>query len=86
MHVGTTVVEMVDSATQSETEDLSDIESNAQQSSRKPSSLQVVPEEDHEDDELVNLAILLFLSTLQNREYLLANKPEPYTIFVFICV
>lgn len=54
MHVGTTAVELVDMATQSETEDLSDIESNAQQSSRKPSFLQVVPEEEDEDDELVN--------------------------------
>jgi len=54
MHVGTTAVEMVDMATQSETEDLSDIESNAQQNSRKPSFLQVVPEEEDEDDELVN--------------------------------
>lgn len=57
MHVATTAVEMVDIATQSETEDLSDIESNGQQSSRKPSFLQVVPEEEHEDDELVNSAI-----------------------------
>lgn len=57
MHVATTAVEMVDIATQSETKDLSDIESNVQQSSRKPSFLQVVPEEEHEDDELVNSAI-----------------------------
>ncbi len=48
---------MVDIGIQSETEDLSDIESNAQQSgSRKPSFLQVVPEEEHEDGELVNYA------------------------------
>ena len=60
MHVGTTAVEMVDMATQSETEDLSDIESNAQQNSRKPSFLQVVPEEEDEDDELVNWAFPLF--------------------------
>ena len=53
VRVSTTAVEMVDIATQSETEDLSDIESNAQHSSRKPSFLQVVPEEEHEDDELV---------------------------------
>jgi len=55
---------MVDMATQSEIEDLSDIESNAQQNSWKPSSLQVVPEEEHEDDELVTRAIPLFSSTL----------------------
>lgn len=57
MPVGTTAVEMVDMATQSETEDLSDNESNAQQNFRKPSSLQVVPEEEHEEDEVVNLTI-----------------------------
>lgn len=55
---------MVDMATQSENEDLSDIESNTHQNSRKPSFLQVVPEEEHEDDELVNLAIPLYSSTL----------------------
>ena len=64
LHVGTTAVEMVDIATQSETEDLSDIESNEQQNSRKPSFLQVVPEEDHEDDEMVNWTAPLFSSTL----------------------
>ena len=42
---------MVDVGTQSETEDLSDIETRVQD--RKPSLLQVVPEEEHEDDELV---------------------------------
>ena len=57
MPVGTTAVEMVDMATQSETEDLSDNESNAQLNFRKPSSLQVVPEEEHEEDEVVNLTI-----------------------------
>lgn len=57
MPVGTTAVEMVDMATQSETEDLSDNESNAQQNFRKPSSLQVVPEEEHEEDEVVNLTV-----------------------------
>lgn len=45
---------MVDIGIQSETEDLSDIESSAQQSGRKPSFLEVVPEEEHEDGELVN--------------------------------
>ena len=44
---------MVDIAIQSDTEELSDIESGALQSARKPSFLQVVPEEEHEDDELV---------------------------------
>ena len=55
--IGTTVaVEMVDIGIQSETEDLSDIDSGAQQLGRKPSVLQVVPEEEHEEDnELVNL-------------------------------
>ena len=60
LHEGTTAVEMVDIATQSETEDLSDIESNVQQNSRKPSSLQVVPEEEHEDDELVTQQFFCF--------------------------
>lgn len=46
---------MVDVGIQSETEDLSDIESS--QTARKPSLLQVVPEEEHEDSELVNLAL-----------------------------
>lgn len=46
-----TAVGMVDVSTQSETEDLSDVETRIQD--RKPSLLQVVPEEEHEDDELV---------------------------------
>ena len=46
---------MVDVGIQSETEDLSDIEAGVQGTAadRKPSLLQVVPEEEHEDCELV---------------------------------
>ena len=57
--IGTVAVEMVDIGIQSETEDLSDIDSSAQQLGRKPSVLQVVPEEEHEEDnELVNLRLV----------------------------
>ena len=46
---------MVDIGTQSETDDLSDTETSVQGNiaDRKPSSLQVVPEEEYEDGELV---------------------------------
>lgn len=54
--VGIVKVEMVDIGIQSETEDLSDNETAAQQTGRRPTMLQVVPEveEEHEqDNELV---------------------------------
>ena len=69
---------MVDMATQSENEDLSDIESSVQQTSRKPSFLQVVPEEEHEDDELVNLAVPLYSSP-----FLASYTNQSYSVFVF---
>ncbi|XP_022797869.1 bromodomain testis-specific protein-like, partial [Stylophora pistillata] len=51
--VGSVKVDMVDIGIQSETEDLSDSESATQQTGRKPTVLQVVPEveEEHEDDD-----------------------------------
>ena len=54
-----TSVEMVDVGIQSETEDLSDLETNVQgyAADRKPSFLHVVPEEEHEDSELVNTSL-----------------------------
>lgn len=54
--VGIVKVEMVDIGIQSETEDLSDNEAAAQQTGKRPTMLQVVPEveEEHEqDNELV---------------------------------
>lgn len=53
-----TSVEMVDVGIQSETEDLSDLETNVQgyAADRKPSFLHVVPEEEHEDSELETLS------------------------------
>lgn len=51
----TTSVEMVDVGIQSESEEFNDTEMNAfgwNTADRKPSFLQVVPEEEHEDDEL----------------------------------
>ena len=54
--VGIVKVEMVDIGIQSETEDFSDNEAAAQQTGRRPTMLQVVPEveEEHEqDNELV---------------------------------
>lgn len=54
--VGIVKVEMVDIGIQSETEDLSDHETAAQQTGRRPTMLQVVPEveEEHEqENELV---------------------------------
>ena len=50
--VGIVKVEMVDIGIQSETEDLSDNETAAQQTGRRPTMLQVVPEveEEHEQD------------------------------------
>lgn len=60
-----TAVGMVDVSTQSETEDLSDVETRIQD--RKPSLLQVVPEEEHEDDELV--ATFIYLLQLNGKTY-----------------
>ena len=78
---------MVDMATQSENEDLSDIESNAQQNFRKPSFLQVVPEEEHEDDELVNLATPLcqWFICIVNPRVLFSqlHKPELYSFYFY---
>jgi len=51
---------MVDVGIQSETEDLNDIETSAD---RKP-SLQVVPEEEHEDGELVTCEVHYSISVI----------------------
>lgn len=69
--IATTSVEMVDVGIQSEAEDLSDTELSAPVTAdRKPSVLEAVPEEEHEDIELV---ITLFTPESKELVHLVAK-------------
>ena len=60
----TTAVEMVDVGIQSETEELSDIETSVYGAADRKPSLQVVPEEEHEDGELVTCEVHCSISVI----------------------
>ena len=67
---------MVDVGIQSESEEFNDTEMNAfgwNTADRKPSFLQVVPEEEHEDDELEMVCFLTALVQLTAKFLFLIN-------------
>lgn len=74
----TTSVEMVDVGIQSEAEDLSDTELSAPVTAdRKPSVLEAVPEEEHEDIELVITLFTPESKELVHLVYIYVNYSDP---------
>ena len=75
---------MVDVGIQSETEDLSDIDlSVGTTTDRKPSMLEAVPEEEHEDNELV---ITLFILESVMLVLLVPKWRQNYFYFIFMSI
>ena len=75
---------MVDVGIQSETEDLSDTELSAPiTADRKPSLLEAVPEEEHENDELV---ITLFTPESKELVHLVPKWGQTTLFFIFMSI
>ena len=68
---------MVDVGIQSESEEFNDTEMNAfgwNTADRKPSFLQVVPEEEHEDDELEMVCLFFYCTSSADCKIAVFNK------------